>query len=172
MAYLKLLSLMALTVIKSTALSTPIQPSLNTTAAVATTPPYLPLNTSLNTSLNTNLSDFLAIHGHPVCTNNPQWQLPGDPGAGIYAGACFMALRQMEYQESINLTPYRFLSADSRGQFQEVTVQTPKRFRYTRKSQFQTVKAERLISSSKSWNFLYICRRDAVRFHSLRSSVT
>ncbi len=141
MAYLNLFSLVALTVIESTAISTPIQPSLNTTAVVAITPPHLPLNTSLNT----NLSDFLAVHGRPVCTNDPQWQLPGDPGAGIYASACFMALREIENQEFISPTPYRFVSAFSRRYFQP-TVQTPKRYMYSRKTQFQIVKADRLIS--------------------------
>ena len=138
MAYLKLFSLMALTIIQSIALSTPIQPSLNTTAVVPITPPHLPPNTSLNTDLLENLT----AHGRPVCTDDPQWQLPGDAGAGIYTSACFLALRQMGIEEYIISTPKRFLSATSTGSYEEITVLTPKRYVYNRKTQFQTVKAD------------------------------
>ncbi len=142
MAYLKLISLMALSLIKSTAISTPIQPSLNTTAVVAITPPHLPLSTSLNR----NLSGILTAHGLPICTQDRRWQLPGDAGAGIYASACYMAVREMENNEFISPTPLRFLAATARGRYTDSTVRTPRRYIYDRKTKFQTIKADRVIS--------------------------
>ena len=142
MAYLKLISLMALSLIKSTAINTPIQPSLNTTAVVAIAPPHQPLSTSLNR----NLSGILTAHGLPVCTQDRRWQLPGDAGALVYASACYMAVREMEDQENITSTPTRFLSATAMGRFTESTVRTPKRYMYNRKTKSQTIKADRVIS--------------------------
>ena len=138
MAYLKLFSLMALTAIKSTALSTPAQPSLTTTAVGATTPSHLPLNTSL--------SELLTVDGRQVCTNDARWQLPGGPGAGSYTHACYLALRGIINQEFISSVPSRFLSATSSDDFPEATVRTPKRYTYSRKTQFQTFKADTMIS--------------------------
>ena len=129
-AYLNLFSLMALAVIKSAALSKPILPSLNTTAI---TPPHL----TFNAWLNTNLSKALVPHGHPICTDDPQWQLPGDSGVGGYLGACHIALQELGNKEIISSVPCRFISATSVGRFQDPIVETPKRYTYTRKTQTQ-----------------------------------
>ena len=130
MSYLNLFSLIALAVIKSAALSKPILPSLNTAAI---TPPHL----TFNASLNTNVSKVLGPHGHPICTDDPKWRLPGDSGVGGYLSACDMALQEIGNNEVISSVPCRFISATAVGRFQEPIVITPKRYTYTRKTQFQ-----------------------------------
>ena len=136
---LELFGLVALTGVESIALSTPIPPSLNTTAVVAITPPYLPRSTSLDT----NLSETLGSHGIPVCTSDLNWELPGDTGPGIYAGACSMALQELTNIEVISLAQRRFISATSSGVFTIPIVRTPRKYIGNRKIQYQTVKADR-----------------------------
>ena len=127
MVYLELLGLIALTIIKSIALSTPIQPSPNTTAVSANIPPYPPPSTSLHSILSGNLTN----HGTPICTVDLRWQLPGDPGAGLYIGACSGALIDLSNEELISPMPLRFISATSRGTFQLPNVRTPRRYIHT-----------------------------------------
>lgn len=128
MAYLNLFSLVALTVTESAALSTPNQPSLNTTAFAAYTPTHLPLNTSLNT----NLSELLYPEGPPSCTHDPRWLLPGDlHGARRYQDACDAALLEMENVETISPTPHTFIAGTLSGHFQEPIVETPIRYTET-----------------------------------------
>ena len=138
MVYHELLGLIALAVIVSIALSTPIQPSPNNTAVVAITPPYPPLSTSLHT----NLSENIVTHGRPICTNDLRWQLPGDPGAGIYTAACFGVLIELADLEPISPMPLRFVSATSGGIFRLPVVRTPRRYTYACKIQYQIVIAD------------------------------
>lgn len=139
MVCLELFRLMAFIVVESTALSTPIRPLLNTTTVIATTRPYLPLSTSLNTSLSENLT----THGIPICTNDPQWQLPGDPSAAVYAGACNLALQALGNMEIISPAPRRFITATARGDFRVPKVRTPRRYIGNRKTQYRTFKADK-----------------------------
>lgn len=156
MAYLNLFSLVALTVTESAALSTPNQPSLNTTAFAAYTPTHLPLNTSLNT----NLSELLYPEGPPSCTHDPRWLLPGDlHGARRYQDACDAALLEMENVETISPTPHTFIAGTLSGHFQEPIVETPIRYTETGKTQFQIVKTNRLISHVILWQFMDILVR-------------
>lgn len=138
MLCLELFGFMALTIVESTALSTPFQPSLNTTAGVAITPPYPPLSASLNT----NLSETLTAHGTPICTNGRHWQLPGDAGLGIYASACYMALQALGTEEIISPMQRRFISATASGDFSLPIVRTPRKYIGHGKIQYQTVKAD------------------------------
>ena len=139
MVCLELFRLMAFIVVESTALSTPIRPLLNTTTVVATTRPFLHLSTSLDTSLSENLT----AHGPRICTNDPQWQLPGDPSAGVYAGACNLALQALANMEIISPLPRTFITATARGDFSRPKVRTPRRYIGNRKTQSQTVKTDR-----------------------------
>ena len=136
---LELFGLVALTVIVSIALSTPIQPSLNTTAIVAITPPYLPFSTSIDT----NLSENLTTHGIPICTDDLHWQLPGDTDPGIYADACFTALQELGKIEVIGPVLRRFISRTASGVFSRPIVRTPRKYIGKRKIQYQTVEADR-----------------------------
>ena len=136
MVCLELFGLMALTVIESTAISTPIQPSSNTTAVVAITPP-------LSASLNKDLSGTLDTHSIPICTNDLRWQLPGDTGLGIYADACSMALQELVNTEAIGPVSRRFISTTASGVFSLPIVRTPKKYIGNRKIQYRTVKADR-----------------------------
>ena len=160
MVCLELFRLMAFIVVESTALSTPIRPSLNTTTVVATTRPYLPPSTSLHTSLSENLT----AHGWPICTNDPQWRLPGDPSAGIYAGACSLALQTLGNMEIISPAQRRFMTATARGDFRIPQVRTPRRYIGNRKTQYRTFKADKgssNTSSGSTWKKLCTRRHDA-----------
>ena len=139
MVCLELFRLIAFIVIEATALSTPIRPLLNTTTNVATTRPYLTLSTSLNTSLSENLT----THGPRICTDDPQWQLPGDPSAEVYAGACFLALQTLANTEIISPTQRMFISARARGDYDLPIVRTPRRYVGNGKTQYQTVETGR-----------------------------